>query len=135
MLKINAWFDQTIDRISDRFTASTRTITLAAALLITVVSAVLFSLAPAWQSTRVNCSDALKEGGRSGAAGRARQHIRSMLVVSEMALAHTVGDKVENAYRRTDLFEKRRRLMADWAQYCASVPATSSKVVPMRSNA
>jgi integrase len=53
--------------------------------------------------------------------------------VSEMALAHTVGDKVENAYRRTDLFEKRRRLMADWAQYCASVPATSSKVVPMRS--
>jgi integrase len=53
--------------------------------------------------------------------------------VSEMALAHTVGDKVENAYRRTDLFEKRRRLMADWAQYCASVPATRSKVVPMRS--
>ena len=55
--------------------------------------------------------------------------------VSEMALAHTVGDKVENAYRRTDLFEKRRRLMVDWAQYCASVPATGSKVVPMRSNA
>jgi len=48
---------------------------------------------------------------------------------------YTVGDKVENAYRRTDLFEKRRRLMADGAQYCASVPATSSKVVPMRSNA
>jgi predicted permease len=57
------------------------------ALLITVVSAVLFSLAPAWQSTRVNCSDALKEGARSGGAGRTRQHIRSILVVSEMALA------------------------------------------------
>lgn len=38
--------------------------------------------------------------------------------VSEMALAHTVGDKVENAYRRTDLFEKRRALMDDWAAYC-----------------
>jgi integrase len=38
--------------------------------------------------------------------------------VSEMALAHTVGDKVENAYRRTDLFEKRRRLMNDWAAHC-----------------
>jgi hypothetical protein len=37
VLKINAWFDQTIDRISDRFTASTRTITFVAALLITVV--------------------------------------------------------------------------------------------------
>ena len=37
VLKINAWFEQTIDRISDRFTASTRTITFAAALLITVV--------------------------------------------------------------------------------------------------
>ncbi|MCW8916265.1 MAG: integrase arm-type DNA-binding domain-containing protein, partial [Magnetovibrio sp.] len=39
--------------------------------------------------------------------------------VAEMALAHTVGDKVEAAYRRGDLFEKRRRLMRDWAQYCA----------------
>ena len=39
--------------------------------------------------------------------------------VSEMALAHTVGDKVENAYRRTDLFEKRRLLMEDWAKFCA----------------
>ena len=38
--------------------------------------------------------------------------------VVEMALAHAVGDKVEAAYRRGDLFEKRRRLMEDWAQYC-----------------
>ena len=35
--------------------------------------------------------------------------------VVEMALAHAVGDKVEAAYRRGDLFEKRRRLMAEWA--------------------
>ena len=38
--------------------------------------------------------------------------------VVEMALAHAVGDKVEAAYRRGDLFEKRRRLMAEWASYC-----------------
>jgi integrase len=38
--------------------------------------------------------------------------------VVEMVLAHAVGDKVEAAYRRGDLFEKRRRLMAEWAVYC-----------------
>jgi len=36
-----------------------------------------------------------------------------------MALAHAIGDKVEAAYRRGDLFEKRRRLMTDWASYCS----------------
>jgi hypothetical protein len=35
-----------------------------------------------------------------------------------MALAHTVSNKVEAAYRRGDMREKRRRLMADWAVYC-----------------
>ena len=39
--------------------------------------------------------------------------------VAEAALAHAVADKVEKAYRRTDLFEKRRRLMADWAAWCS----------------
>lgn len=38
--------------------------------------------------------------------------------VVEMALAHVIANKVEAAYRRGDLFEKRRRLMADWARYC-----------------
>jgi integrase len=38
--------------------------------------------------------------------------------VVEMALAHTIGDKVEAAYRRGDLFEKRRQLMLHWARYC-----------------
>ena len=53
--------------------------------------------------------------------------------VVEMALAHAVGDKVEAAYRRGDLFEKRRRLMADWATYCnAPKTATGNTVVPIR---
>src|SRR5262249_26110064 len=40
--------------------------------------------------------------------------------VREMALAHTVGDKVEAAYRRGDLFEKRRQLAEAWGRYCDS---------------
>jgi integrase len=39
--------------------------------------------------------------------------------LSEMALAHTVKDKVEAAYRRGDLRDKRRKLMSDWAVFCA----------------
>jgi hypothetical protein len=56
--------------------------------------------------------------------------------MSEMALAHTVYDKVEAAYRRGDMREKRRRMMADWAAYCASPLAEKKEnVVPMRAEA
>ena len=40
--------------------------------------------------------------------------------LAEMALAHSIGNKVEAAYRRGDLFEKRRRLMSDWAAFCST---------------
>lgn len=36
-----------------------------------------------------------------------------------MALAHAIGDKVEAAYRRGDLFNRRRSLMEQWADFCA----------------
>lgn len=39
--------------------------------------------------------------------------------VCEMALAHAIGNKAEAAYRRGDLFDKRRKLMEAWARYCA----------------
>jgi len=42
--------------------------------------------------------------------------------VCEQALAHSIGNAVEAAYRRSDLFEKRRTLMEDWATYCTSQP-------------
>jgi integrase len=51
--------------------------------------------------------------------------------VVEMALAHTIGSGVEAAYRRGDLFDKRRRLMDDWGRYC-SEPARSGEVVTLR---
>jgi integrase len=55
--------------------------------------------------------------------------------VVEMALAHAVSDKVEQAYRRGDLFEKRRRLMQQWAAFCMSAPtADAQKVVPLRAS-
>jgi integrase len=47
-------------------------------------------------------------------------------MVSEAALWHAVADKVEGAYRRGDLFEKRRKLMNEWSRYCASVPRAAS---------
>lgn len=52
--------------------------------------------------------------------------------VCEMALAHTIGNKAEAAYRRGDLFEKRRRLMADWATYCANGGVVGAKATPIR---
>jgi integrase len=53
--------------------------------------------------------------------------------VAEMALAHAVGDKVEAAYRRGDLFEKRRRLMDDWAAFVTS--ADTGVIVPLPTRA
>lgn len=38
--------------------------------------------------------------------------------LAEMALAHVVGNKVEAAYRRGDMFDKRRQMMTDWAAWC-----------------
>ena len=52
--------------------------------------------------------------------------------VCEMALAHTIGNKAEAAYRRGDLFDKRGRLMADWALYCAGDGAKHATVTPIR---
>lgn len=39
--------------------------------------------------------------------------------VVEMALAHAISNAVERAYRRGDLFEKRRQLMQEWAAFCS----------------
>jgi integrase len=46
--------------------------------------------------------------------------------VIEMSLAHAIGDKVEAAYRRGDLFEKRKKLMQAWADFCASTPMVAT---------
>jgi integrase len=53
--------------------------------------------------------------------------------VAEMALAHAIGNKVEAAYRRGDLIEKRARLMSDWAKFCNTINK-GADVVPIRGN-
>ena len=54
--------------------------------------------------------------------------------VREMALAHAVGDKVEAAYRRGDMLQKRRQLADAWARYCAGPTTAGGSVVPIRRN-
>lgn len=52
--------------------------------------------------------------------------------VCEAALAHTIENRVEAAYRRGDLFEKRSRLMEDWDGYCARKGSPPAQVTPLR---
>jgi integrase len=54
--------------------------------------------------------------------------------VIEMALAHTIKGKAEAAYRRGDLFEKRRKLMDSWAAY-VNAPEAAGKVVSIKGKA
>jgi integrase len=51
--------------------------------------------------------------------------------LSEAALAHASADKVRTAYARSDLFEKRRRLMEHWAAFCGRSPAMA-EIVSLR---
>ncbi|TRD10912.1 DUF4102 domain-containing protein [Erythrobacter insulae] len=75
--------------------------------------------------------DATVHGFRSGFRDWAAECTGYAHEVAEMALAHTIENKVERAYRRGDLFDKRRRLMADWAIYCASDGAARGEVIPI----
>ena len=58
-------------------------------LAVSVISGVLFGCAPAWQATRSNLNDVLKEAGRS-AVGGGRHWMRRAFVVAEFALALTL---------------------------------------------
>lgn len=61
--------------------------------------------------------DAVPHGFRSTFRNWSAEKTDYPREVAELALAHTVGNAVERAYMRTDLFEKRRELMQDWADY------------------
>lgn len=66
--------------------------------------------------------DAVPHGFRSTFRDWAAERTNFPAEAAEMALAHAVGDKVEAAYRRGDLFEKRRQMMDDWAVFLAKGP-------------
>jgi integrase len=80
---------------------------------------------------RMKRGDMTVHGFRSTFRDWAAERTSFQNEVIEMSLAHAIGDKVEAACRRGDLFDKRRRLMEAWAGYCTSSPA-SGAVVPIR---
>jgi integrase len=80
---------------------------------------------------RMGHGDLTVHGFRSTFRDWAAEQNNQPREVHEAALAHTISDKVEAAYRRTDLFDRRRRLMQDWARFC-STPAGDGKVIPIR---
>lgn len=77
-------------------------------------------------------ADATVHGFRSAFRDWAAERTGYAHEVAEMALAHAIESKVERAYRRGDLFDKRRRLMDDWAAFCAGAGAPSATVTPIR---
>jgi integrase len=81
---------------------------------------------------RMGRGDVTAHGFRSTFRDWAAERTNFPNEVLEMALAHVVGDKVEAAYRRGDLFDKRRRLMDEWAEFCAEPATTFGLVVALR---
>jgi integrase len=80
---------------------------------------------------RMNRGDLTAHGFRSSFRDWAAERTTYSREVIEASLAHTVGSKVEAAYLRSDLIEKRRYLMADWGRWCADLE-DGDKVVPLR---
>ena len=78
---------------------------------------------------RMKVEDATVHGFRSSFRDWAGNVSNFPREVTETALAHVIGDKAEQAYRRSDALEKRRKLMDAWAAYCE--PKTSANVVQM----
>jgi integrase len=86
-----------------------------------------------WQLKQMGYGHVTVHGMRASFKTWAAERTRFERHVVEAALAHTNGDKIEAAYQRGDMMEKRRALMDAWAEYCASPPVkTAGKVVPLR---
>ena len=88
----------------------------------------LSNMAMAQLLKRMARSDVTVHGFRSTFRDWAAERTNFPNHVVEMALAHVIGDKVEAAYRRGDLFAKRTRLMTEWGRYCATIPSAASNV-------
>jgi integrase len=79
---------------------------------------------------RMKVEDATVHGFRSSFRDWAGNVSSFPREVTETALAHVIGDKAEQAYRRSDALEKRRKLMEAWASYCE--PKKAGNVVQIR---
>ena len=88
---------------------------------------------PRWTDPQEADRDVVPHGFRSSFTDWATEQTSYPNEMVRLAKAHAVSDKVEAAYRRGDMREKRRRLMDDWAAFCASPPAAEKgNVVPLR---
>jgi integrase len=74
--------------------------------------------------------DAVPHGFRSTFRDWAGERTNYPRDIAEQALAHTLKDKTEAAYRRGDALEKRRKMMGDWADYVDN-PRTGADVIPI----
>jgi integrase len=82
---------------------------------------------------RMKRDDLTARGFRSSFRDWAAERTNFPAEVAEMALAHTVSDKTVAAYNRSDLFERRRRLMQQWATFCAApAQGQQNNVAPIR---
>jgi len=79
--------------------------------------------------------DVTAHGFRSSFSDWAGERTAYAPHVVELALAHTIGNAVERAYRRGDLFDQRRQLMDAWARYCRKPDTANGAVVPLRKGA
>jgi integrase len=78
---------------------------------------------------RMKIEDATVHGFRSSFRDWAGNVSNFPREITETALAHVIGDKAEQAYRRGDALEKRRKLMEAWAAHCE--PKGAGNVVQM----
>jgi integrase len=87
---------------------------------------------PLWNDPKEGGREVVPHGFRSSFRDWVAEKTNFQSEIAEAALAHIKGDKVEGAYQRGTMFEKRRRLMDSWARYCgAPVVARNTNVVPM----
>jgi len=87
---------------------------------------------PVWVDPQQDNRPIVVHGFRSTFRDWAAEQTNFPRDAAEAALAHAVGDKTEAAYRRSDLFNKRRLMMEAWAKYCATPPVkagSGNKVV------
>ena len=83
---------------------------------------------------RMGRTDLTVHGFRSTFRDWAAEQTNFAREVAEKSLAHAIGDKVEAAYRRGDLFGKRQRLMEEWAKHCARDLSTDIAHMVVRLN-
>ena len=66
-----------------------------------------------------------------GGFGAGRIALPELVPLFDESLAHSIGSEVEKAYRRSDLFQKRRKLMEAWDRYCAQ-PGSADVVMTFK---